>query len=347
MSPTTSDKRDALSRRQVLAAAAFGPAIVSAHLAYAQGSGKFRFMTPFGYSLAFAPVLYARAGGFLAKEGLDAEIIAGKGAALAAQMTIAGQAEAARTGAGNYMVARINNGAPLIAIATIAQVSPFYVLSPKAKPLAAPSSFPAKKIGMASLGGSMEETLNLTLRRAGVDAATVEKVKIADTPASYALVEAGRVDGIMGNISTAMKAQAAFKDVAATRMDDGVPGQVYVATPETLARNEAAYVAFLRGVHRAASAIIDARDDAKALDAIIAAMGKTFDLGTLDDPALARRDLTENAASWTAKGRDNLLRNVPELWAVAVELMAEAGMLKTAPDAATLYTNAVLDKALR
>ena len=31
--------------------------------------------------------------------------------------------------------------------------------------------------------------------------------------------------------------------VVTTRMDDGVPGQVYVTTPDALARNEAAYVA--------------------------------------------------------------------------------------------------------
>ena len=304
-------------------------------------------MTPFGYSLAFAPVLYAKAGGFLAKEGLDAEIIAGKGAALAAQMAIAGQTEASRTGAGNYMVARVNNGAPLIAFATIAQVSPFYVLSPKSKALQLPASFTGKKVGMASLGGSMEETLALTLYRGRVDYGAVEKVKIADTAASYALVEAGRVDGIIGNISTAMKAQATFKDVVATRLDDGVPGQVYVTTPDSLTRNEAAYVAFLRAVHRAAGTIIDAKDDAKALDPIVAVIAGSFDIGSIDDPALARRDLVENADSWTAKGRDNLLRNVPELWAGAVKLMAEAGLLKTAVEPATLYSNAALDKALR
>ena len=115
------------SRRRVLAGAGGGAAMLWAGLSFAQGAAKFKFMTPFGYSLAFAPVLYAKAGGYFAKEGLDAEIVGGKGAALAAQMTIAGQMDAARTGAGNYMVARINNAAPLISIATIAQVSPFFV----------------------------------------------------------------------------------------------------------------------------------------------------------------------------------------------------------------------------
>lgn len=333
----------AMSRRMLLGGAAAGGAAMWAGVSFAQGGTKLRFMTPFGYSLAFAPVLYAKAGGFFAKEGLDAEIVGGKGAALAAQMTIAGQMEAARTGAGNFMVARINNGAPLVSIGTIAQVSPFFVLSAKAKALSQPGDFKGRKIGMASLGGSMEETLNLTLRRASVDPQNVEKVKVADSAASYALVEAGRIDGMMGNISTAEKAMASFAGVAAVRMDDGVPGQVYVATPEQIAKNEARYVSFLRAVHRSATAIIEAKD----LEPIIRDIGKSFDIGALDDMALAKRDLAGNAQSWVAKGRENLLRHVPEVWSGAVKLMSEAGMLKAAPDAGTLYTNALLDKALR
>ena len=47
-----------------------------------------------------------------------------------------------------------------------------------------------------------------------------------------------------------------------------------------------------------------------------------------------------------AKGRDNLLRNVPEMWTSAVDALADAGMIKTKVDPKTLYTNALLDKAL-
>ena len=331
------------TRRWLLQAAALGSGTAWAGLSFAQATARFRFMTPFGYSLAFAPVLYAKAGGFLAKEGLDGEVIGGKGAALSAQMAIAGQVEASRTGAGNYIVARVNNGAPLVSIATIAQVSPFFVLSPKDKALAQAGGFKGKTLGMASLGGSMEETLNLTLRRAGIDPTGVNKVKVADNPASYALVEAGRIDGFLGNISTSMKVQAAFAGASALRLDDGVPGQAYVSNPESIKKNEAAYVAFLRAVHRAASAILDAKDTG----AIISEIGKSFTIGGLEDMALAKRDLAANAESWTAKGRANLLRNVPETWAGGVKLMADAGIVKNAVDPATLYTNALLEKALR
>lgn len=333
----------AMDRRRLLQTGAAGAGMAWAGLSFAQASGKFRFMTPFGYSLAFAPVLYAKAGGFFEKEGLDGEIIGGKGAAHSAQLAIAGQIDAGRTGAGNYIVARANNNAPLISIATIAQVSPFFVLSPKDKRLATPESFKGKTLGMASLGGSMEETLNMTLRRAGIDPTTINKVKVADNPASYALVEAGRIDGYMGNISTTTKVQSSFPGASAMRLDDGVPGQVYVANPTIIARNEAAYVAFLRAVHRSISAILDAKDT----EPIITAISKAFDIRGLEDMDLVKRDLASNAESWTAKGRENVLRNVPETWAGGLKLMIEAGIVKSKIDATALYTNALLDKALR
>ncbi len=61
------------------------------------------------------------------------EVVNGKGASVALQLVIAGQAQVSRSGGANYMVARVNSGAA-VSIGTIAQVSPFFVVSsPKAK----------------------------------------------------------------------------------------------------------------------------------------------------------------------------------------------------------------------
>src|SRR5690606_40788340 len=54
----------------------------------ARAQTAFSFITPFTLSLAFAPVLYAEAAGYYGDEGLEMNLQAGKGAALAAQMTI-------------------------------------------------------------------------------------------------------------------------------------------------------------------------------------------------------------------------------------------------------------------
>ena len=188
----------------------------------------------------------------------------------------------------------------------------------------------------------MEGTLNLMLRAAQVDADGVERVKVADVPASYGLIEAKRIDGFMASVSSVVKILSAVPGAVTFPIDDGLPGQVYVATPQALAAHEDDYVRFLRAVHRAASAILDASDLKPVIDSIGTG---GFEIPGLSNTTEAIADLRQNAQTWVAKGRQNLLRNVPEQWASAATVMAETGMIKGKVDATTLYTNALRDKA--
>src|SRR3954453_15916992 len=95
----------------------------------AHAATKMRYVTPFNFSLSYSAIFYARTGGFFDREGLDVEVINGKGAATAAHLVIAAQAEIARTGGANYIVSKVDSEAPLVAIGTIAQVSPFFMVS--------------------------------------------------------------------------------------------------------------------------------------------------------------------------------------------------------------------------
>ena len=161
---------------------------------------RMRYVTPFNFSLSYSAVFYAKAGGYFDTEGLDVDIQNGSGAATAAQLVIATQADVARTGGANYITARVDAGAPLVSIGTIAQVSPFFLVSPADAPLKIAADLRGKTIGVASLGGSMEGTLNLMLRASGVAAADVERVKVADVPASYGLIEGRRISGFLASI---------------------------------------------------------------------------------------------------------------------------------------------------
>lgn len=338
----SSSRRDLL--KAGLAAAALTPAMLLPGIGRAQGNLKpFTFVTPFGYSLSFSPVLYAKSAGFFEREGLDVTVHGGKGAAQAAQLVVAGQSNVARTGGGNFITAVVKNNAPLVAIATIAQISPFSVITPANKPIAKAGDFKNKTIGMASLGGSMENTLDLMLLRDGVDKASVKREKVADNPGSFGLVEAGRIDGFMGNVSTAVRVKNSGAKVNVVSIDDGIPGQPYVASREAVEKDGDLLARFLRAVHKSASAILDAKD----LDPILDSVGKSFEIRALADRAVANEDLLANAELWVAKGRENLLRNVPEVWASAVEVMGKAGLIETGVDAKTLYTNALWDKAVK
>jgi ABC-type nitrate/sulfonate/bicarbonate transport system substrate-binding protein len=188
----------------------------------------------------------------------------------------------------------------------------------------------------------MEATLDLMLMRGGVALDQVKREKVPDTPVGYALIGAGRIDGYMGNVSTAVRLKNADPEVSVWKVDDGIPGQVYVATREMIEKEPEVLVRFLRAVHRSASAILDAED----LTPVMEAIGSQFEIRTLAEPEVAVQDLRANAELWVAHGRENLLRNVPERWAGAVADMRRANIISKDVDPAMLYDNALLEKAL-
>lgn len=331
-----------INRRSFLGCTAASAALLCAGGPAAAQSNTFRFITPFSFSLSFAAVLYSDAAGYYSDEGLDMELEAAKGAAMAAQMVLADQMDVGRTGGTNYIVSRVDNGAPLISIATIAQLSPFFIISSDESPVMGVSDLPGRTVGMASLGGSMEGTLDLLMRAGDQDPDTVNKVKVADSAASFALIEAGRAGAFIGNTSSMIEAKAARPNAHAIPMDDGMPGQVYVARPDDIAANPDKYVAFLKATHKAALEIGTTEDVGPILE-IIGSKHEVNGLGNIDT---AKIDLATNAANWMAKGPENLLRNIPEVWENAISTLNAAGMIQSAPDATTLYTNALLDKAI-
>jgi len=121
-----------MNRRSFLGAAA-GMAgalmLPAAGTVQAAPGGKFTFLTPFTLSLAFAPVLYASASGKFKAQNLDLRVEVGRGAAQVVQLAAAGQVDAGRTGGANYMSARAQDNSDVIAFGTIAQISPFVVIS--------------------------------------------------------------------------------------------------------------------------------------------------------------------------------------------------------------------------
>lgn len=331
-----------INRRAFLGGSAAGAALLYAGGPAAAQNKAFRFITPFSFSLSFAPVLYADAAGYYSDEGLEMELQAATGAAMAAQMVLADQMDSGRTGGTNYIVSRVDNNAPLISIATIAQLSPFFIISSAESPINSVNDMPGRTVGMASLGGSMEGTLDLLMQAAGQDPESVNKVKVADSAASFALIEAGRAGAFIGNTSSMIKAKEARPNVHAIAMDDGIPGQVYVARPDDVDANPDKYISFLRATHKAALEIATSDDLGPILDKI----GSAHEVNGLDNIETAKVDLATNAENWMAKGQENLLRNIPDVWENAIKTLHNAGMIGSAPDASTLYNNALLDKAI-
>ena len=331
-------RRDFMTSAAALAASA--SALSVAGTVMAQGAGRMTFMTPQGFSLSFSTVMYGVTGGFFEAEGIDVTVEGGRGAAQTVQLAAARQVEAGRTGGANYMVARNENDAPVIAFATIAQVSPFFMISPADDPIDSPEAFLERTVGMASLGGSMEATLDLMLRRNGLDPAQVRRERVADTPAAFGLIEAGRLDGFFGNVSTTTRLVGQGLPINAMAVRDGIPGQVYVAHEDELSERQDDYASFLRGCYAAIQDMVARGDD---LEPIIDSMRTRFDIPGSDNTEVAIEDLKGNRDLWTANGAENALRCIPEEWESAEALLREAGSL-TSPSTRPFYTNDIWNR---
>lgn len=313
-----------------------------AHVAYAKSSATYTYLTPFTLSLSFTPILFASAAGIYQELGLNVKVEAGRGAGQVIQLVSAQRVETGRTGGANYIGARGREGSDVLAFATISQVSPFILISLPEKNIQTTSDLVGKTIGMASFGGSMEATLNLMLAKEGIDPSTIKKERVADGPAAYAMLEAGRIDVAFGNVSTVSRLMAENLEISTMNVDDGIPGQVYIAREDDLKNNEEQHIKFLRGAHKAIQQLLKMDDD--ELKEALKVIAKNFDVPGIDREDIALSDLKGNMKLWTAHGEENILRNVPEAWATAQQLLADANII--AKTEQKLYTNKIWEKAV-
>ena len=74
---------------------------------------------------------------------------------------------------------------------------------------------------------------------------------------------------------------------------------------------------------------------------------RDFELTRIDDPErlTAFVETTANEL-WLSKGRENLMRNVPELWEAGRQTLFHAGRIKS-EDASIYYDNTYVDEALK
>lgn len=330
-----------ITRRTLLSGAAAGAAGGALGLSVrgAGAAGEITFVTPFGYLIGFAPVLYAASGGFFEAEGLSVTIQGGKGSAMAVQQVLSGQAAFSRTGGVDLMKAKAGQGAEIVSIATVTQASPLFMISPDSAPIDTAADMAGKTIGVISKGGLAENLLDMILKADGVDAAAVPREAVGNAPGAFGLVQAGRIDGYIASMGTVVKLKAAGEPVHSWNTDRyaPIPGQVYLAQESTVAQDPDLIRAFLRAVNGSMQALFAAED----LGPVIASIA-AFEVIGIDDRETIAMELKAEMELYAAEGPENLLRNVPERWAKAAALMASVGLIPET-DPATFYTNAFID----
>jgi ABC-type nitrate/sulfonate/bicarbonate transport system substrate-binding protein len=332
------------TRRGALALAGGGFAAITLRDARAQAMRTMTFVTPFAHILAFVDVLNARGGGYFEREGLDVTIEQGRGSAMAVQQIVGGGALLSRTGVGDHIRASSRpGGGDLIAVATISQGSPFYVISPVNRAIRTPEDMAGKTIGILSVGGATEIVLDVMLQARGVDRARVARQTAPNSPAGLQLIEQGRLDAYIVSAGVPAALQATNTPHVSWNTDDvaPIPGQCYIARRSSVAQNGDMVVRFLRAVKRSLDDMLADTDLSRTLANL-----RGFEIAEMRNATLAPIILRNEMQFWLTAGRENILRNVPERWQRGYDLMAAAGFAPAGVRAETLYTNEFVQRAL-
>lgn len=288
-------------------------------------------------SLTFAGELLAQAGGYFADEGLDVTFQSTRGSAQAIQLVLSGSALLTRTGQIETVRHASNRDAPLMNVGTVYKESTIRFVSSTGAPLRTPEDFIGRTIGIPSEGGSTETTLDLLLSTAGIDPARVERQVVGLNPGVFNLVQQGRIAGYAVSIDTAKILEQQRSEIEVLRPGEFIASgaQLYMVSEDGLAQDEPIIRRYLNAVHGAITFMLE--DD--GFERTLETLRSEYSFGTLQDTAVAKESLAEFSRAWTADGRDNLMRTMPEKWRRGYEELVEAEQAAPDRDPSQWFTN--------
>jgi NitT/TauT family transport system substrate-binding protein len=288
-------------------------------------------------TLTFAPELLADAGGYFADLGLTVSFQSTRGTAQAIQLVLADAAPLTRIGQIEAVSHAANRGAPIMNVGTVVKESTIRIVSSTQAPLREPRDFPGKTIGIPSEGGEAETTLDLLLASSDVDPAQVARQVVGVGPGVFNLVEQGRIAGFIVSIDTAKILERQIEGVTVLRPGEFIDAgaQVYMASVDGLAQHREIIRKYLAAIGGALDFMIADESFAATLEM----MRKKYKVATLDDDAVAKDSLREYVEVWTAEGRDNVLRTVPESWRRGYDELVRAGRVEAGKDPSMWFTN--------
>lgn len=274
--------------------------------------------------------------------GLDVTVLPGKGSSMAIQQTVADRAMFVRISGIDVVKAR-DKGASLVAIATIAQSSPFFVVSPSSAALRNPNDFVGKTIGVVSVGGGTENLLDVMLADVGIEPSSVRREVVGNGAGAYGLIKQGKIDAYIVSLGTTVRLRAAGEDIHLWNTDDAVkmPGQVYATKQETIDGDPETVTQFLTAVNASVKDLFANKDTAFLLDRMLG----EFDILGAKDKEFTMKAMREEEALFLSEGASNVLRNIPARWQAITDGLVKAGLVGPT-DAESNYTNAFIEKVL-
>lgn len=330
-------------RRDFLAGMAAGAALAGLPLPPARAADAVTFYTPLGIVPEFLDVLNAYSGGHFARQGLDVKMLGAMGVQ-SLQLLVAGQGQFIRNTALDLIKAVSTQGPSLISIGTLTQASTFHLVSLAAKPVADAEALKGKTVGLLTpRGGASSQYLDVILDQVGIHPDDVTYVVTGNNPGALEYIRDGRVDCFMCSYDVVIRLALLNEPIAYWSTDKylKIPSQVYVTTRAIAEQQPDLALRFMRAIKASVDEIMT-----EPLDLLYTRAERDFDIPGLKDMPTAvtvMEGLRDNL--WLSEGRDNLLRNVPDLWHAGVEALRADGF-PNIQTATAYYTNEFIDKAM-
>jgi ABC-type nitrate/sulfonate/bicarbonate transport system substrate-binding protein len=334
------------TRRKILTgAAAAGAALaLPPFIAASRAAEPIAIVLPLGFSIDFFDAMNAASGGHYAREGLDAKIIGANTGVQMTQLVVSGQALIGRGSPPDQVRAVAAKLAAPVSIATICQACNFRVFSLKAKPVLEPKDFKGKVIGLITAASPTGIYLDVMLAQAGLAAGDIERQVTGGTPGAVEILKQGRVDCFISTLSVAVALTRANEPVEIWSPDKylPLPGQTYLAMPETIAEKPDLVLRFLRAIK------------ASALEMMAGPIAPLLDRAAKDFEIPSAADRAGNVAyletgireMWLSEGRDNLLLNLKRRWDAGLAALRQAKLVDLT-DSSGLYTNKFIDQVMK
>jgi NitT/TauT family transport system substrate-binding protein len=298
-------------------------------------------------SFTFTPEMYAAAGGYFEKHGLDVELQAVQGTSAAIQALLGGSATMTRVSTVDLFPA-LEQGQDLTAVGTMAHKSNVRVVSADTNPIEEPADMVGETIGMGSIGGTSEKLLNLALDAEGVPRDDVTRQAVPVTAAAFELVKQDRLGAYIVSLDTSMQLQQQNADAVVTDagLGDSPDIQTWIATSDALedpAKAEQVR-AFLAAIKEAVQDVIDDADNDFANVIQTLRDSGEFEFAALEDDDVAAGVLDiYTSQTWVdPDGGSGLLENDLEAWQSAYDTYVDAGFLQGGDDPADWITDEYL-----
>jgi NitT/TauT family transport system substrate-binding protein len=278
-------------------------------------------------SISNTAEMLADAGGYFKRHGLKVTFEATNGSAPAIQTVIQGSALITRLGDIETQVAIATKDAPLVNVGAVEKGGGLIqFVSSERRPLMKPEDFRGAKMGLPSIGGTSENTLDLVLAAGGVPASSVQRQVVGLTPGVFSLVEQGRIDGYVVSLDTSLlilrEEPTALSFAPASVISAG--NQQYTTSERQLSdETQADQVRrFLLGIRDAIEFVIDdeKNDFKKTMDTISA----KYVVPAFKDRQVSVEALKRYVGSWTADGQDQIVQTNPAVWQATYDELVNA-----------------------